>query len=101
VARRAIGSIRWFDRRRRAQPAWLTRRPVRTTVCGRANALVERPVLPAFCAGKIGPSRTGWLGLQVGSRQLFEKLDIFSQQLINHLADILAFPTGNALEFTL
>jgi hypothetical protein len=38
---------------------------------------------------------------RAGSRQLFEKLDVFFQQLIHHLADILAFLTGNALEFGL
>ena len=42
-----------------------------------------------------------WLGLQVGSRQFFKKLDVFSQQLIYHLADILTFLASNPLELAL
>lgn len=42
MTRRVIGSIRWFSRRRRLQPARLIRRPVHPTACGRVNAPVQR-----------------------------------------------------------
>jgi hypothetical protein len=38
---------------------------------------------------------------KAGSLQLFKKFNIFPQQLIDHIADILAFPTSNPLEFAL
>ena len=43
----------------------------------------------------IGSS--GGLGPQAGSGQFFKKLDVFPEQLIDHLVDILAFPASNAL----
>ena len=42
-----------------------------------------------------------WLGLQVGSGQFFKKRNVFPQQLIDHLGDILAFPASNVLQFAL
>jgi hypothetical protein len=53
-ARRAIGSIGWFGRRRRPQPARLIRHPVRPTACGRVNAQHQRRLKAIRCIGSLG-----------------------------------------------
>src|SRR3989304_5284624 len=49
----------------------------------------------------LTPSSSRWLGPRVGSHQFFKKVDIFPQQLIDHLADILAFLPSKTLKFVL
>jgi transposase-like protein len=65
---------------------------------GRANAKAQKRRWRGLKAGRTsGPSPPS--GLQAVSRQVFEKLHVLSQPLVDQLTNVLAFPAGNTLQF--